>query len=384
MISARLVDDPQRLESLEQPWDDLATRLAAPYCSPVWMLAWWQHMAGPRCVPRVVVVRDGEDVVGVAPFFAVRDLGIARYRLLAADVSFPVEPLAAPGYERSVGTSIVDALMRIDPRPDLLSLDGTPATTPWAELLADAWSGGAPRIHRVRSLPAPALVLRGRTYEEWLSSKSSNFRQQMRRFRRRLEGKGATFRLAEDPADVERGLRAFFALHNARWGSRGGSNLAAPGLDRMLRTVAARFAGSSRFRLWLLEVAGKIISAQIFLGAGGELAYWNGGFDEAWGAERPAVQTIMVAIEHAFSVGDARVSFGGGAHDYKYRFADEDAEDRLEWTTLLPVTGRYPLARLSLVPGDLRRTVSNRLSDGTKERLKRFARRQRSTQGASP
>ena len=150
----------------------------------------------------------------------------------------------------------------------------------------------------------------------------------------------------------------------------------------MLRTVAARYAGTLRFRLWLLDVAGKTISAQIFLEAGGELAYWNGGFDEEWETERPAVQTILAAIEHAFSVGDSRLNFGGGAHDYKVRFADEDEGDQLQWTTLLPVTVRYPLARLSLLPDDLRRTVSNHISDNAKLRLKRLTRTRRSTDWA--
>jgi CelD/BcsL family acetyltransferase involved in cellulose biosynthesis len=381
MISVELVSDAEALKSLEPGWDDLATRSRAPYCSPGWALAWWRHMADPRSALRIVVVREGEDVVGLAPFFTLRDFGVARYGLLAADVSFPVDPLAAPGYERSVANSVVDTVAGTEPKPDLVSLDGTLATTRWAEMLAGAWPGGAPHVRRVRTLPSPTLVLHGRTYEEWLASKSSNFRQQMKRFRRRLERKGATFRLATDPTEVERGLRAFLAMHHARWGTKGGSNLAKPGLHAMLRSVAARFAGSLRFRLWLLEADGSIVSAQIFVEAGGDVAYWNGGFDQAWAAERPAIQTILAAVEHAFSVGDRRVSFGGGAHEYKSRFADDGEEDLLEWTTLLPITPRYPLARLRLVPGDIRTTVSNRLSETSKQRLRSLW-GHRSTQGA--
>src|SRR5262245_2099383 len=296
MTSAELITDARALRGLETEWDDLAIFSRAPYCSPVWMLAWWRTLAGHGCALRVIVVRDGGRVVGVAPFYAVRRGGLAHYRLLAAPISFPVQPLALAGYEEAVARSVVDALSGSDPRPDLVSMDGAPTDAHWIGLLQQAWGNGVrPRIHRARTLPAPALALAGRTYEQWLSSKSSNFRQQMRRSRRRLEGKGATFRLAEGPDQVDRGLAAFVALHHARWGSRGGSNLVRSGLDDMLRMVSSRFDDSLRFRLWLLEVDRKILSAQIFLEAGGEVAYWNGGFDEQWAAERPALQTILAA-----------------------------------------------------------------------------------------
>jgi CelD/BcsL family acetyltransferase involved in cellulose biosynthesis len=381
MISAELVSDAKALQPLEPQWDDLAIRSRAPYCSPIWMLAWWANLAEDHHALRVVVVRDAGKLVGVAPFFADRYRGLVRYRLLAAPISFPVQPLAAQGHERSVAESIGGVLAVSDPRPDIVTFDGMPAHRTWPSLLSDTWPKGMhPRVHHMRALPAPALVLRGRTYEEWLSSKSSNFRQQMRRFRRRLKGKGAKFLLAEGPEQVERGLTAFIALHHARWEPRGGSNLVHSRPEDMLHTVAARFADPIRFRLWLLDVGGRIISVQIFLEAGGELAYWNGGFDEEWAAERPALQTIMAAIEHAFEVGDTRVSLGGGSEDYKYRFADE--EDQLDWTSLLPVSPRYPLARLSLLPDDVRTTVSNHLSDKSKQNLRQLASKLRSSRGA--
>jgi CelD/BcsL family acetyltransferase involved in cellulose biosynthesis len=379
MTTTEVITDPEDLAPVESRWDDLATRLRAPYCSPIWMLAWWRHLAPAGSALRVLVVRDGGDVVGVAPFYAARHLGAVRYRLLAGDISFPVEPLAAAGHEEAVAASIAEAFADIDPRPDVVTMDGLPMSRPWARRVADSWVAGvSPRAERARELPSPALVVRGRSYEGWLGSKSSNFRQQARRFRRRLDGKGATFRLAEGP-DVERGVLAFGTLHRARWRSRGGSNLTHSGLEHMLADAAAGYVGTSRFRLWMLEVAGTIISAQIFVGAGGELAYWNGGFDEGWEAERPATQTMLAAIEYACAMGDDRVSFGAGADEYKYRFADE--EDRLEWTRLVPITARYPLARLSLAPEDLRGVLSRRVSEETRARLKRLA-RWRPVQGA--
>jgi len=377
MISTDVITDVRDVRPFEARWDELAVAARSPYSAPAWMLSWWRHCATADDAPRVVVVRDAGEVIGIAPFLARRRRGVVSYGLFAGGISFPTEPLAAPQHREVVGEALARTLKRIDPTPDLVVLEGTPVSSRWTDVLANRWPDGSrpPRVQRVRELPAPALAFEGRSYEEWLKSKSSNFRQQMGRFRRRLESKGATFRLASGPNEIEAGLRAFVDLHDARWRSRGGSNLLRPGLLDMLRGAAHAFADPLRFRLWLLDVEGSTICAQIFVQAGGELAYWNGGFDERWEDARPSLQTILAAIEHAARVGDHRVSFGGGGAEYKYRFADQ--EDVLEWTSIMPWTSRYPLVRLSLVPDDVRRIISARLPDATKRRLKGLARSQR-------
>src|SRR5207237_381865 len=74
-----------------------------PYCAPAWMLAWWRHAAPRRAALRVILVRRGDELLGVAPFFVDRGYGgLARYRFLAAGTSMRVEPLACPGAEGAV------------------------------------------------------------------------------------------------------------------------------------------------------------------------------------------------------------------------------------------------------------------------------------------
>jgi CelD/BcsL family acetyltransferase involved in cellulose biosynthesis len=373
MISTQIMTEVEDLRPLERRWDELATAAHAPYCAPAWMLSWWRHCSAPGDLLRVVIVRVDDEVVGIAPFFVRRRGAVVSYRPLAGDLSFPTEPLADPKHREVVDRALARELNRIDPLPDVIAFEGAPVKSRWTDALARAWPEGArqPRVRQTRALPAPALAFQGRTYEEWLSSKSSNFRQQMRRFRRRIEKQGGVFRLASDPNEIERGLAAFVALHDARWRPRGGSNLLRPRLNEMLSTAATAFADPMRFRLWLLDIGNQTVSAQIFVQAGGELSYWNGGFDERWAPERPAQQTILAAIEHAAGVGDDRISFGGGGDEYKYRFADH--EDALEWSSVIPSTPRYPLVRLSLVPEDLRNTISNHLSESSKRQLKRLA-----------
>jgi CelD/BcsL family acetyltransferase involved in cellulose biosynthesis len=371
-MTAELIDDLRSLQSFESDWDELADECGAPYCTPLWMLTWWRRVARPGARLRVVVLHDDAELIGVAPFFVDSGpAGIARYRLLGSGSAAPIQPLVRPGKADQVASLIAPVVASADPPPDLVTLEGIPARSRWAGLLAEAWPGSSkPWLHRDMSLVAPTLTLSAEGYEEWLKSKSSNFRQQMNRSLRRLTKRGATFHLARTEPELKKGIDDFVHLHRSRWDARGGSNALDPGVVEMLRDVANDPSGSTRMRLWTIQADGHAITTQIFIAAGGVVAYWNGGFDEGWGSERPSLQAILAAIQQAWSEGDRQVDFGGGAHDYKLRFAD--GEEQLEWATLVPAGRRHLLVRLLLIPDHLRRLVTARLSYETKLKLKHW------------
>lgn len=375
MLRGEVIGDVDRLVDLSSGWDSLAVACGRPYCLAAWMLSWWRHVAPDGAQLRSIAVTDGDDLIGIAPFFVLAGgRGLMRYRLLAAGTSTPTMPIASPGRERDVAAVIVDKLREARPLPHAISFEGNPAASSWGRLLVDVWPGvQRPWINREVEMSAPVLSLQGRTYEEWFSSKSSNFRQQMRRGRRQLERSRATFRLAETEHELEAGLRFLFALHYQRWETRGGSVGVNARVERMLRDAGRQLLRDGRFLLWSIEVDGAAISSLIFLRAGGEVTYWNGGFDEAWAAQRPSLQLILAAIEHAWSSGDNRVNLGGGGQPYKYRFAD--AEEPLEWISVIPVGSRHRLTRLQLAPVRLRRAVVRKLPAASRARLRKVLRR---------
>jgi CelD/BcsL family acetyltransferase involved in cellulose biosynthesis len=134
--------------------------------------------------------------------------------------------------------------------------------------------------------------------------------------------------------------------------------------------VSHELLSEHRFRLWSIEVDGRTISSHIFVGAGRHLSYWLGGFDEAWGAQKPAMQSLLSAVEHAWKRGDEAVDFGHGAQPYKYRLADGDTS--VTWVTVVPLNRRYLRSRLHLLPKQTFRDVSKRLPDSYKERLRKI------------
>lgn len=324
-LRAEVLTAPDQLQDIWVVWDELARAQSAPCSAPVWGLAWWRHAAPADAELRVIVAWDSDEVVGVAPMYCHRERGVVRYGFIADKASSPVAPLARDGFQAQVAAVVMSELARSRPRPDVLAFGNLPATSPWPDLLRTRWPGRRrPLLLRKEGLATPHIDVDG-TYEGWVADQSRNFRQQLRRHRRRLEARGATFRMITDAAELEDRIDDFARLHHARFEDRGGSAVLDRGVRQMLVEAGTDMLADERFRLWVIEVGAKVISAHLLLAAGGRVTYWLGGFDDDWGSEQPAMQTLAAALEHSFETGGAVFDLGPGLQDYKLRFAKQVA-----------------------------------------------------------
>jgi len=325
-LRGELLDDPAALEPLLAGWDALAVAERLPYCAPAWQLAWWRHAAPAGARLRVVAVWDGRRLAGVAPFFARRAVpGVWRYGLLASGVSSRVEPLADPGRREAVAGVVAATLAGARPRPDQIDLPEIRADSPWPRLLTAAWPGGSLRTHVDATVPRLTVGLTGADLDEWLAGRSSNFRSQMRKGRRGVVERDGVLRVSRTPEELERDLAAFERLHHARWDFRGGSVSMTEGMDRMLLDAGAAMLPGGRFELASIDVEGRTISSLLFVVAGAEVTYWNGGFDDAYASLRPSLVGLVEAVARGLARGDDQLDLGPGAQDYKRRLADGEA-----------------------------------------------------------
>jgi CelD/BcsL family acetyltransferase involved in cellulose biosynthesis len=365
-VSVRILEREDDLAELVSEWDALAIESGHPYCAPGWQLAWWRRAAPAGAELRIVAVEAGGGLAGIAPLAACPGpLRTTTYRLLAGTVSSPVEPLARPGCEREVARATAAALGRMEPRPGRLALDGLPAGSPWPGLLAEAWPGA--RLRRDEEMRAPFVHLEAQTHAEWLAARSGHFRKRMRAARRRLDERGAIIRRAER-GELDAAVDAFCRLHHARWAAKGGSAVLDAGVEAMLAD-AARALGSDRFQVWLLELDGTPVAAEILLAAGGEIASWLGGFDPESASLQPSVQILVAALEAAWEAGGRRFDLGPGDHDFKRRLADGEATQA--WTTLLP-PGRAGLhSQIADVPARARHAARPYVPAAVRRLMKR-------------
>ena len=222
-------------------------------------------------------------------------------------------------------------------------------------------------------MTAPSVTLAADTFDDWLAGKSSNFRSQVRRMRRKLEADGASFHRIGPDGDLGAALTELARLHHARWDQRGGSAALDADVERMLAAAATELAPAGRLWISTIEIDGRTISAHLFVGAGAELAYWLGGHDDEFGARKPGLLALVAAVEAGIEGSARLVDLGPGTQEYKLRLAD--GERTLEFVIVTP-PGPARLRRqaaLGLHRG--RRSLARRLSDQQRTRLRRLLRR---------
>jgi len=382
MPDAELVTDAAALAALAPKWDALAGATGLPQMSPAWVLAWWRHIAPAEAVPRTVAVRDGDQLVGLAPFYCAPDGGgRLDYRLPGIELAARLEPLAVAGREWDVAAAIGATLAHADPRPDALRFEGIPLEGHWLAALRDGWPGALrPPLHLTAVEGNPLMSLEAPSFEDWLAGRSANFRQQMRRLRRRFEQAGGVSRVATH-ATLADDADALARLHAQRWEGRGHSNLVDLG-ERFAAFVAdlgEQLLDEQRFALRLLELDGEPICAQLFVRAGGTTLFVNGGWDERHAAFKPSLLCLLDAVEEAFALGVERFDLGVGVQSYKLRFADGSAP--LAWGVLMAPGARLPLTAArsapALVQARLRDGARRMLNEQQVERLRTACRRMR-------
>ena len=362
-LESQVLESVEALEPVASGWDELAVSLSRPYSAPGWLIPWYRHVAPSGSVVRVVVVRDERGIAALAPFYGVRRRGVWTYAVPATDMSAPVEPLVRADVRDEALRTVADALARVEPAPAIVELRSVPAG--WTDRLRAAWPGSF--VHARPAGAAPVAPVEADDADAWLKSRSSNFRQQMRRFRRRLGEAGAEWRATEDPDRLTADVEELERLHRGRLER---TDAFPAGATAMLAEAGRELLASGRFRLGLIEVDGKAVNAQLFVGAGDELSYWNGGFDDEYGQLRPSYVGLVDAVGAAIEGGYKRFDLGQGTQPYKSRFADDAVE--LETVTLVPPGRRRVLGRAAYAPAQARYAVASRLTDEQKARLKRL------------
>ena len=284
-------------------WDALVSQ--QPLASPFLRSFWLDSVTAPSATTVLLAFLDGE-LVGGVPLMRDRLLGVERYRFAGQGVLCPdhLDLVAAPGHEAEVQRQVRAWFER--PGQRVLDLTGLAQGARLAAALPDT-------PEAVDLAPYQALPEAG---EDFLASRSSNFRRATRKADRRLSGAGYVH--TRVPASgVPAAMAELRRLHEHRDG-RGPLLELLPTLTEVFAEGVAR----DEARVDLLSSPTGVVAVSLAFTADRRLSLYQ--VARSTEREHGSAATVLLSrvIADAVASGLTELDLLRGAEEYKSSFAD--------------------------------------------------------------
>jgi CelD/BcsL family acetyltransferase involved in cellulose biosynthesis len=308
LLSIEQLESLDALERIGPEWRALWERDtgATPFESPEWLLPWTRHMwSGGRL--RVLAVRSGGSLVGLAPFFHWgygRKPEVIRVSLLGSGMSGHLGMIAAPEFTAPAARLVLDYLAAATDEWHLCDLRELRAGSPLlrAEIPPglsgrDAPGGGCAALRLPRTmdgLPAAAGA-------------------DLRAARNRLGRKGRIeFVRANRPAEVAPLMRELFALDERR--------LPESRVRRFHLETAQRFAALGMLRLHALQCGGRTAAVRYGLRRGERCFDCLSALDPSRARSGADALLLAETVRQAIEEGAREIDFLCGPEGLHYRW----------------------------------------------------------------
>ncbi len=313
-VPALTLEPVADLAAIREEWTALAERAGNLFATWEWADAWWRVYGEDREL-FVTACRDGAggEIVAVLPLYLSRGRPVRTLRFLGHGPADQLGPVCAPG-DRDRTADALRALLRSRRREwDLLLAERLAPAEGWFARL------GGNVVHRENS---PILATEGLGFDEFLASRSRNFREQVKRRDRKLRREHEVEIRLADSNSLDADLDTLFGLHEARWDEE--SEALAGKRSEFHRRFARAALERGWLRLWVLEADGAPRAAWYGFRFAQMDWYYQSGRDPAW--ERQSVGFVLLShtIRQAFDDGMREYKLLRGGEEYKDRFSSGD------------------------------------------------------------
>lgn len=317
----RTITGRDELGEIEDEWRRLAVLRGNAFITPEWFRCWLDYY-GETQEPLVAALScEAGGLTGVIPLTFSRSGRPRACRIAGSNLGDRFHPACSVDDEVEVARAVGAALADVPHPWSVLALEKVDVSQPWVDALAEATGRRLQRLERIRDA-LPMIDMSAHSgWDAYLSTRSSNFRQQVRRFTRRAErDHSMRLRRTESRDEVSSDIASLFRLHDLR--HAGASSLRGPSARAFHADFAEAAFERGWLRLWFLELDGAPVAAWYGWRLGDRYAYYNGGFDPSWSAARPGLILMAGVIEAAFAEGAAEFDLLLGGESYKSRFAE--------------------------------------------------------------
>lgn len=294
-----------------------------PFLTPAFQRVWWEAFGEEGTLHLVIVRADGEELVGLAPFYRVGDGQMLRL-VGGLEVGDYLDVIAASGREEAVFRAVLAHLMGNEAPPwQVLELQDVPADSPTRKFLPGLSGELGLGFREEVEAVCPAVELPA-TWEEYLAALPKKERHEVRRkLRRAAREAEVRYRCILGGKELEAAIEDFIALHRSSAAEKDAFMDAR--MQGFFRALIRAFAERGWARLEFLEVNGERVASLLNFDYRGAISVYNSGYlPGRYASLSPGVVLLAHSIREAIALGRRLYDFLRGDEDYKYRLGGKE------------------------------------------------------------
>jgi CelD/BcsL family acetyltransferase involved in cellulose biosynthesis len=334
-VNTRLATDIQTGEAafsaLQREWNDLLAKSSTDtiFMTWEWQKNWWEWFGHDEQL-YVLTVRDGVELLGLAPLYAPRnDPARKTLRLVGGvELSDYLDLLVASGArEKATYQALWSCLTgECAEEWDLLDLHNVPASSPSLEVLrALAEDSGDFEVAVAVEEICPLIRLPS-TWDEYLSSLPKKDRHELRRKLRKANREAVIdWYYASDRTALQSEMEDFIALHVESADPK--RAFMDEGRQGFFQSIARATHDAGWLRLAFLLINNLKASAMLCFQYGSAFQVYNSGYDPGLRPDLSSgILLLSYCIRDSIEQGLQSFDFLRGEEEYKYRFGAQKAE----------------------------------------------------------
>lgn len=320
MLRSHIITSTDELADHQGRWEDLRRECGGTIYSSHALVSSWFKCFGHKVKPRVVLVEEGDELVGVAPmsFHRYTSMGIPiKVLAIAGEVSPNLWLPTASIMFRPGRKDVLDRLLKEIGRMDWNTLTAfhlldTPATRCCLDSIRSNWFSTDHRLEKSYKLTFPEAGDISKMFDR---KARENLRNRMNKLRR--EKGDVEFRSL--PAGmVDEAAETYARQHIERYGSRGGSWFRFPENVQFLKDIARKGVEEGYGFVHEMSIDGEVAAQSFGFYEGNTALPYRYGMNDAFVAYSPGWQLQLWSFARFREMGFKHCSLGVGDEPYKY------------------------------------------------------------------
>jgi len=321
-LSVKEIDNFDDILSMKDEWNRVLheSDSDSPFLTFEWLTSWWKHFSnGGKLF--VILVREEERIIAIAPLMVIRKSIFRVLQFIGTGRSDYLDFIISQRNQETLQL-IFDYIYRARKHWDIINLRDIPSDSPNLRFIKGSVNGEKMVFLDSIGTIAPYLPINS-AWDQYLMTKTSKFRNNMRRIEKRM-GKNGDFEIAHQDNITQEHVDIMYKIEQHSWKSDAGSaRLADKNAQDFYGEILEEFSNNGLLDLWFLDFNKEPIAYSVNFLYRNKIYNYNVAYMTEYRNLYPGKAITIKNLENAFSRNMEEYDFLRGNEEYKSDWATD-------------------------------------------------------------